>query len=160
MAHYVPIPKDLNDIKEKFIMGFTKRQVICFGIGLVLGAPVYFLTRASIGMSGAIFAMGAVAAPAILCGIYKKNGVFLEKQVKFMREYFTRPRKRSVSAVSSPLRFGRSQAMVNLQRRFSPMVLISGSAVNLPATKNLFNIGFTSLSWFRVSVFLLCFYYT
>ena len=49
MAHYVPIPKDLNDIKEKFIMGFTKRQVICFGIGLVLGAPVYFLTRASIG---------------------------------------------------------------------------------------------------------------
>ena len=65
MAHYVPIPKDLNDIKEKFIMGFTKRQVICFGIGLVLGAPVYFLTRASIGMSGAIFAMGAVAAPAI-----------------------------------------------------------------------------------------------
>ena len=85
MAHYVPIPKDLNDIKEKFIMGFTKRQVICFGIGLVLGAPVYFLTRASIGMSGAIFAMGAVAAPAIL---------FLEKQVKFMREYFTRPRKR------------------------------------------------------------------
>ena len=75
MAHYVPIPKDLNDIKEKFIMGFTKRQVICFGIGLVLGAPVYFLTR-------------------ILCGIYKKNGVFLEKQVKFMREYFTRPRKR------------------------------------------------------------------
>ena len=94
MAHYVPIPKELNDIKEKFIMGFTKRQVICFGIGLVLGAPVYFLTRASIGMSGAIFAMGAVAAPAILCGIYKKNGVFLEKQVKFMREYFTRPRKR------------------------------------------------------------------
>lgn len=28
MAHYVPIPKDLNDIKEKFIMGFTKRQVM------------------------------------------------------------------------------------------------------------------------------------
>lgn len=63
MAHYVPIPKDLNDIKEKFIMGFTKRQVICFGIGLVLGAPVYFLTRASIGMSGAIFAMGGGRRP-------------------------------------------------------------------------------------------------
>ena len=94
MAHYVQIPKDLNDIKEKFIMGFTKRQVICFGIGLVLGAPVFFLTKTAIGMSGAIFAMGAVAAPAILCGLYKKNGVFLEKQAKYMREYFTRPRKR------------------------------------------------------------------
>lgn len=94
MAHYVSIPKDLNDIKEKFIMGFTKRQVICFGIGLVVGAPVFFLTRSAIGMSGAIFAMGTCAAPAILCGLYKKNGVFLEKQVKYMREYFTRPRKR------------------------------------------------------------------
>lgn len=94
MAHYVQIPKDLNDIKEKFIMGFTKRQVICFGIGLVIGVPVFFLTRAALGMSGAIFAMGACAAPAILCGLYRKNGVFMEKQAKYMKKYFTRPRKR------------------------------------------------------------------
>ena len=94
MAHYVQIPKDLNDIKEKVIMGFTKRQVSCFGIGLVVGAPVFFLTKNSLGMSGAVFAMGAVSAPAILCGLYKKNGVFLEKQVKYMFEYFKQPRKR------------------------------------------------------------------
>ena len=94
MAHYVQIPKDLNDIKEKFIMGFTKRQVICFGIGLVTGVPLFFLTRNSLGTSGAIFAMGAAAAPAVLCGLYRKNGVFLEKQAQYMREYFTRPRKR------------------------------------------------------------------
>ena len=94
MAHYVQISKDLNDIKEKFIMGFTKRQVICFGIGLALGAPVFFAARNFVGMSTAIVAMGIVAAPAILCGLYRKNGVFLEKQAKYMREYFTRPRKR------------------------------------------------------------------
>ncbi|MFR8215649.1 MAG: hypothetical protein ACLU8Q_06970 [Oscillospiraceae bacterium] len=46
------------------------------------------------GMTGAIFAMGACVAPAILCGLYRNNGVFLEKQAKFMKEYFTRPRKR------------------------------------------------------------------
>ena len=39
---------------------------ICFGIGLVMGAPVFFLTRNSLGTSGAIFAMGAAAAPAVL----------------------------------------------------------------------------------------------
>ena len=94
MAHYVQIPKDLNDIKEKFIAGFTKRQVVCIGIGLVMAARVFFLTRNSLGMSGAIFAMGAVAAPAILCGLYKKNGVILEKQFRYMRENFTKPRKR------------------------------------------------------------------
>lgn len=100
MAHYVQIPKDLNDIKEKFMFGFTKRQVICFGIGFVIGLPVFFLTRAALGMSGAIFAMGACAAPAILCGLYRKNGVFLEKQFGFMRSYFTRPRKRYYKATN------------------------------------------------------------
>lgn len=94
MAHYVQIPKDLNDIKEKFIMRLTKRQVVCFAIGLALGAPVFFISRNYVGMSTAIMAMGIVAAPAILCGLYRKNGIFLEKQAKFMREYFTRPRKR------------------------------------------------------------------
>lgn len=100
MAHYVQIPKDLNDIKEKFMFGFTKRQVICFGIGFVIGLPVFFLTRSAMGMSGAIFAMGACAAPAILCGLYRKNGVFLEKQFGFMRSYFTRPRKRYYKATN------------------------------------------------------------
>lgn len=94
MAHYVQIPKDLNDIKEKFLMGLTKRQAVCFAVGLVLGAPVFFVARNYVGMSTAIIAMGIVAAPAILCGLYRKNGVFLEKQAKFMREYFTRPRRR------------------------------------------------------------------
>lgn len=32
MAHYVQIPKDLNDIKQKFMFGLTKRQVVSFGI--------------------------------------------------------------------------------------------------------------------------------
>ncbi len=43
MAHYVQIPKDLNDIKEKFIMGLTKRQVVCFAIGLLV--RLYFSWR-------------------------------------------------------------------------------------------------------------------
>lgn len=136
MAHYVQIPKDLNDIKEKFIMGFTKRQVICFGIGLVLGAPVFFLTKTAIGMSGAIFAMGAVAAPAILCGLYKKNGVFLEKQAKYMREYFTRPRKRYYRTTNifecfeRHIEYTRSMCKAQriLMRSYYPVCSISGGS--------------------------------
>ncbi len=94
MAHYVKIPKDLNDIKEKFMFNLTKRQVFCFGVGLALGTPVFFLTRSTVGMSAAMFFMGIVAAPAIVCGLYKKNGIFFEQQVKFMIEFFKRPRKR------------------------------------------------------------------
>ena len=57
MAHYVQIPKDLNDIKQKFMFGLTKRQVVSFGIGGVLGIPLFFLTRSTLGVSGAIFVM-------------------------------------------------------------------------------------------------------
>ena len=119
MAHYVSIPKDLNDIKEKFIMGLTKRQVLCFGIGLVLGAPAFFLTRNALGMSGAIFAMGAVAAPAILCGLYRKNGVFLEKQIKFMREYFTKPRKRYFKATNIFMSIERHMEYIKIKKKLA-----------------------------------------
>lgn len=94
MARYIQIPKDLNDIKEKFMFGLTKRQVICFAIGFAVGLPVFFLTKSILGLSGAIFAMGIIAAPAIICGIYKKNGIHFEQQVKFMIAYFKKPRKR------------------------------------------------------------------
>lgn len=90
----------MNDIKEKFIAGFTKRQVICFGIGLAIGVPVFFLAKGAVGLSGGVFAMGCCAAPAILCGLYRKNGVYLEQQVKYMAEYFKRPRKRYYRTVN------------------------------------------------------------
>ena len=60
----------------------------------MIGAPVFFLSRSAFGLSGGIIAMGVCAAPAILCGLYRKNGVFLEKQTKYIVEYFKRPRKR------------------------------------------------------------------
>ena len=94
MARYIQIPKDLNEIKEKFMFGLTKRQVVCFAIGFAIGLPVFFMTKAILGLSGAIFAMGVCAAPAIICGIYKKNGVYFEQQLKSMIPYFKKPRKR------------------------------------------------------------------
>ncbi len=100
MAHYVQIPKDLNDIKQKFMFGLTKRQVVSFGIGGAMGIPLFFLTRGALGVSGAIFAMGAVAAPALICGLYKKNGIFFEQVVKNMFRYFKLPRKRTFRTVN------------------------------------------------------------
>ena len=94
MARYIQIPKDLNEIKEKFMFGLTKRQVVCFAIGFAIGLHVFFMTKAILGLSGAIFAMGVCAAPAIICGIYKKNGVYFEQQLKSMIAYFKKPRKR------------------------------------------------------------------
>ena len=92
--HYVQIPKDLNDIKQKFVFNLTKRQVVSFGIGIVIGFPVFFITKSMLDLSSGIIAMGICAAPAIICGIYKKNGIYFEQQIKNMMRYFRRPRKR------------------------------------------------------------------
>lgn len=99
--HYVQIPKDLREIKQKFILGLTKRQLICFSIGLAMGLPVFWLTKNFLGLSGGIAAMGIIAAPAILCGIYKKNGIFLERQIKNMIKYFKSPRIRTFRNVNN-----------------------------------------------------------
>ena len=40
---YVSVPKDLTQVKPKFLFNLTKRQVICFGGGAALGLPLFFL---------------------------------------------------------------------------------------------------------------------
>ena len=46
---YVTIPKDLSQIKTKVAFGLTKRQLIYFGLGALVGAPFFFLTRGVLG---------------------------------------------------------------------------------------------------------------
>ena len=33
---YVPVPKDLTKVKTKVMFNLTKRQLICFGLGIVI----------------------------------------------------------------------------------------------------------------------------
>ena len=33
---YVDVPKDLTNIKTKFIGNLTKRQCVCFGLGILV----------------------------------------------------------------------------------------------------------------------------
>lgn len=115
-SHYVQIPKDLNDIKQKFMFGMTKRQVVSFGIGFILGIPIFFLTRGALGLSGAIIAMGCCAAPAIVCGVYKKNGIFFEQQIRNMAAYFRSPRVRTYRNVTAFSCIERNIEYIRLKR--------------------------------------------
>ena len=42
---FVPVPKDLTRVKSKVAFNLTKRQLICFGGGALVGIPIYVLTR-------------------------------------------------------------------------------------------------------------------
>ena len=42
---YVPVPKDLTRVKTKIAFNLTKRQLVCFGCGALIGVPLFFLLR-------------------------------------------------------------------------------------------------------------------
>ena len=92
---YVPVLKDLTKVKSKFLFNLTKRQVICFGLGALVGVPLFFLTKASIGVSMASLLMIAVMLPFFLFALYEKHGQPLEVLLKhFLQARFIRPRIR------------------------------------------------------------------
>ena len=75
---YVNVPKDLTKVKSKVLFNLTKRQLICFGCGALIGVPLFFLLRKPIGVSPAAMLMMVVMLPAFMMGVYEKNGQPLE----------------------------------------------------------------------------------
>lgn len=89
---YVNVPNDLSKIKTKVAFNLTKRQLVCFGGGALVGIPSYLLTRGAIGNTGAMFVMLGVMLPAFLLAMYERDGLPFEKVVRnIIRAKFTRP---------------------------------------------------------------------
>ena len=89
---YVNVPNDLSKIKTKVAFNLTKRQLVCFGGGALVGIPSYLLTRGTIGSTGAMFVMLGVMLPAFLLAMYERDGLPFEKVVRnIIRAKFTRP---------------------------------------------------------------------
>ena len=92
---YVPVPKDLNAVKTKVMFNLTKRQLLCFGGGALVGVPLFFLLKGSAGSSAAAICMILVMLPFFLLAMYEKNGLPLEKIIRnILRVYFLRPKQR------------------------------------------------------------------
>ena len=66
---YVDIPKDLTRVKTKVMFNLTKRQLICFGSGALIGVPLFFLVKGSIPTSAAALIMILVMLPFFMLGI-------------------------------------------------------------------------------------------
>lgn len=92
---YVPVPKDLTRVKSKFLFNLTKRQVVCFGLGALVGLPVFFLTKEAIGVSMAAALMIVIMLPFFLFAMFERNGLPLEVLLKhYIQARFVRPRTR------------------------------------------------------------------
>lgn len=92
---FVPVPKDLTKVKTKVALNLTKRQLVCFGAGGLLGVPAYIATRGTLGNEAAALLMIGLMLPFFLFGIYEKDGQPLEKMLKnFIAATFLRPPER------------------------------------------------------------------
>ena len=92
---YVTIPKDLSRIQSKVLFGLTKRQVICFGAAALVGVPLFFLAKASLGTTTAALCKILVMLPFFLFAMYEKNGQPLEVFLgHLIQNKFIRPKVR------------------------------------------------------------------
>ncbi len=92
---YVPVPKDLTKVKTKVAFNLTKRQLVCFGGGALLGVPLFFLLKGPVGTSTAAMCMMVVMLPFFLLAMYEKHGQPLEKILgNIIRVAVIRPKER------------------------------------------------------------------
>ena len=92
---YVPVPKDLTKVKTKVMFNLTKRQLICFTGGALIGVPLFFLLRKPTGNSVAAMCMMVVMLPFFMLAMYEKHGQPLEKIVgNILKVAVIRPKQR------------------------------------------------------------------
>ena len=92
---YVTIPKDLTVVKTKVLFGLTKRQLICFSGGALVGLPLFFLLKSFTSVSIASICMILVMLPFFMMAMYQRNGVPMEKlAANIIRVYFICPKRR------------------------------------------------------------------
>ena len=92
---FVPVPKDLAQVKTKILFNLTKRQLICFGSGILIGLPLFFILKTMLPSSAAAIIMILVMLPCFLFGMYERNGQPLEKILHyFVQSRLKRPTKR------------------------------------------------------------------
>ena len=92
---YVPVPKDLTKVKTKVMFNLTRRQLICFGGGALIGVPLFFFLQKPLGNSSASLCMILVMLPFFLLAMYEKNGQPMEKVLgNILRVCFLRPKQR------------------------------------------------------------------
>lgn len=94
-ASYISVPRDLTKVKSKVMFNLTKRQLICFGMAVLIGVPSFFLMKTVVKTNTAVMAMMVIMMPFFFLAMYEKNGQQLEIILNHMiQTVFIRPKIR------------------------------------------------------------------
>ena len=92
---YVPVPEDLTKVETKVMFNLTRRQLVCFTAGALVGVPLFLWLREPAGNSMAAMCMMLVMMPFFLLAMYEKHGQPLEKIVgNILKVAVIRPKQR------------------------------------------------------------------
>ena len=92
---YVRIHKDLAQVKSKVFLNLTARQLICFGSGILVGLPLFFVFNKLLPSSAAAVIMICVMLPFFLFAMYERHGQPLEVILgQMIQTLFVRPKER------------------------------------------------------------------
>lgn len=95
MANYISAPRDFSKVKSKVFFNLTKRQLICFSLGAMIGVPAFFLIKRLGNITVAMLGMMLSMMPLFFLAMYEKNGQPLEVYLEHFYEVtFERPKKR------------------------------------------------------------------
>lgn len=91
---YVQIPRDLNKIKEKFLFGLPKRQVLYFALGIGIGIVPFFML-VEYDVTTAVVILMLCVMPFGFMGMYEKNGLTCDKIITlWIKANLLRPKVR------------------------------------------------------------------
>lgn len=94
-ASYISVPRDLTKVKSKVMFNLTKRQLICFGMAVLIGVPSFFLMKTVMKTNTAVMGMMVIMMPFFFLAMYEKNGQPLEVILEHMiQAIFKRPKIR------------------------------------------------------------------
>ena len=117
---YVKVPRDLSQVKSKFLFNLTKRQLLCFSVAALIGLPVFFFLKRLGNPTLATLGMMAVMLPMFLLAMYERNGQPLEVILKqYIQAVFLRPKIRPYQTSNVFLSI---QEMADAQREVKKIV--------------------------------------
>lgn len=95
MANYISAPRDFSKVKSKVFFNLTKRQIICFSLGAMIGVPTFFIIKRFGNVTVATLGMMISMMPLFFLAMYEKNEQPLEVYIEhFIEATFKRPKIR------------------------------------------------------------------
>lgn len=84
---YVNMTKDFSKVKKTISgLGITGRQLAAFVSAAAIGIPVFLLCKPYLEVANAVIVMSLCSMPICLALLYQKNGMYIEKHIKYWHE--------------------------------------------------------------------------